>query len=252
MRCPVCKAYVPYDSKLKKCPACDAAIEKKPFLEDFFNMVAEFSAEKNFIFWGFAALVAGMLIGAVEFALGHGRLLDYYEGNLFHSIIIFLYWGIVLELVVKANAHIRLAAKTVIIKERRVLRVFRIGTNLAFLAGIITALIWIGPSDVFSNLPAFTLITTSVICLFWAGEGIFFREEHFQDTRVRNFFLPLGVRHPHPYRVASAWFIALLVFALAIYSLLMMFPTIFWGVYNTWFVQSTIKFIKSFLAYLPV
>ncbi len=252
MRCPECKAYVPYDSKLKKCVACGAEIKRKPFLEDLLNMTAEFAAEKNFIFWGLFAVIFGMIVGAVEFALGGGSLLDYYEDNIFYSLVIFIYWGTIIELIVKANAQIRLASRTVIIKERRILRIFRLGTNLSVLAGLGISTLWIGPDKVMANLPALTLITSATICLFWALEGMFFQEEHFQDARVRNFFIPLGIRHPHPYRVASAWYIALLIFAGAVYSVLIMFPSIFWGVYNTWFVQSTIKFINSFLAYLPI
>lgn len=252
MRCPVCKAFVPFDSKLKKCAACGAPIEKKPFFEDFLNMIAEFSAEKNFIFWGFSAVIAGMIIGAVDFGLGGGDLLDYYEDNIFNSLVIFIYWGIIIELIVKINAQIRITAKTVILKERRILRVFRIGTNLSWLTGIAVSIIWIGPDKIMANLPAFTLITTSTVCLFWAFEGMFFQEEHFLDARVRNFFIPLGIRHPHPYRVVSAWFIALLIFAVATHSVLVMFPSIFWGIYNSWFIQSTIQFINAFLAYLPI
>jgi hypothetical protein len=126
-----------------------------------------------------------------------------------------------------------------------------LGTNLAFLAGILISVVWISPVKFFANFPAFTLISISVICLFWAGEGLFFREEHFEDHRVRNFFILLGVRHPHPYRIVSAWFIAGIVLALVTYWGLYMFPSIFWGIYKSWFIQSTIKFVRSFLQYFP-
>lgn len=251
MRCPICKAYVPFDSKLKKCVACGAPLVKKPVMEDTLNMTAELAADKNFIFWGFFTLILGAIVGAVEFALGGGALFDYFEGHIFHSLILFMYWGFVVELVVKTNAQIRLASKTVIIKERRILRIFRLGTNLAFLGGILLSTAWIGPNSVLANFPALTLITTATVCLFWALEGMYFREEHFEDHRVRNFFILLGVRHPHPYRIISAWYISVITLALIIYWGLRMFPSIFWNFYNSGLVQSIVKAVASFLKYFP-
>ncbi len=252
MRCSNCKAYLPYDTKQKVCPACGEPIKKKPFLEDVINMSAEIAAERNFLFWGMVILILWVVVGIVEFSLSSGKLFKYFEDNIFYSLIIFLYWGFVIEIIAKVNAQIRLASRTVILKERRSLRIFRLGTNISFLLGLALSVIWVGPDKFFARLPGITLITTSIICLFWALEGMFFRDEHFEDHRVRNFFLLLGVRHPHPYRLASAWYIGGIVFALIIYLSLSMFPSIFWGIYNSWFIQSSIKVINSFIQYLPV
>jgi hypothetical protein len=251
MRCPECKAYLPYDSKLKKCAACGTPITKKPFFEDMLNMTAELAADKNFIFWGISALFFWVIIGAIEFASGGGDLYSYFEGHIIHSLILFLFWGFIVELIAKANAQIRIASKTVILKERIVLRFFRLGTNFSFLIGLALSVVWIGWSKTFANFPALTLITITTICIFWAFEGMYFREKHFEDHRVRNFFLLMGVRHPHPYRVTSAWFLSGTFFALLIYWVLKLFPSIFWGVYNSWLVQSTINFILEFLSYFP-
>lgn len=251
MRCPHCKAYVPFDSKLKKCAACGSIIERKPVMEDVLNMFAELAAEKNFIFWGFSAMIAGLIIGGIEFAVGKGDLLSFFEGKIFYSIIIFIYWGFIVDLMVKANAQIRIASKTLILKERRILRIFRMGTNLSLVTGILLSIVWIGPDRIFECFAGLTMITTATICFYWALEGMFFREDHFEDHRVRNFFRLLGVRHPHPYRVASAYYLAGIILALVIYWGLVLFPSIFINFYNTWFVQSTIKFVLEFLSYFP-
>jgi hypothetical protein len=166
--------------------------------------------------------------------------------------LLFIYWGFIVELIAKANAQIRIASKTVILKERRSLRIFRFGTNMALLVGLLLSLIWVGgPKKFLAHFPGVTLITTATVCLFWALEGFYFQDDHFEDHRVRNFFLLLGVRHPHPYRVMSAWFISGIVLALVVYWGLALFPSIFWGIYKSWFMQSTIKVINSFLNYFP-
>ena len=251
MRCPHCKAYVPFDSKLKACAACGTEIIKKPFLEDILNMFAELAADKNFIFWGFAAMIMSLIAGGIEFAVGKGDLLGFFEGKVFYSMLLFIFWGFIIDLVVKANAQIRIASKTLILKERRILRIFRLGTNLSFIAGILLSIIWIGPGRVFECFAGMSIITIGTIGLFWALEGMFFTEEHFEDHRVRNFFKFLGVRHPHPYRVMSAFYLSGITLALVIYWGLRMFPSIFANIYNSWLVQSTIKFVLEFLSYFP-
>ncbi|NQS97079.1 MAG: hypothetical protein HQ591_01355 [candidate division Zixibacteria bacterium] len=251
MRCSKCKAYIAFDSKLKECPACGSPIDRKPYFEDMLNMLAELAADKNFIFWGIMNLIFWAAVGGVEFALGGGQLLNYFEQNLFYSLILFVFWGFIVELIVKANAQIRIASKTVILKERRSLRMFRLGTNLSLLGGLALSVIWVGIDNFFSHFPGITLVTISVICTFWAIEGMYFREEHFEDHRVRNFFILLGVRHPHPYRVMSAWYLSGITIAAIAYFGLIMFPSIFNSVYNTWFIQSSIKAIKGFLDYFP-
>ena len=252
MRCPNCKAFVPFDSRLKKCAACGAAIEKKPLLEDTLNMLAEFAEDKNFIFWGFFMVILGLIIGGLEFTLGNGQLFYYYEEHLMHSLILFMFWGIWIEHVAKSNAQIRLQSRTLILRERKLVKNFRRGTNLSLLAGLGIALVWIGPAEYFAQFPAITLITTVTVCMFWALMGLSLKDKQFEDARVRNFFMPMGVRHPHPYRVASAWYIALTIFALAVYTVLERFPSIFWGIYNTWVVQSSIKFFEEVLGYIPI
>ena len=136
MRCNNCKAYIPYDSKKSECPACGIKIKRKPFLEDLINMTAESAADRNFLFWSFFSLIAWVIAGAVEFGTGGGALFEYFEDNIFHSLILFVFWGIVIEQIAKINAQIRLASKTVILKERRNLRIFRMGSNLSLIAGI--------------------------------------------------------------------------------------------------------------------
>jgi hypothetical protein len=251
MRCTSCKAYVPFDSKLKKCPACGTPIDKKPFMEDIYNMIAEFCEDKNFIFWAIFALVFWAVIGGVEFGLGGGRLLDYFESNIFHSLVLFIFWGFAIEQIAKTNAQIRLASRTVILKERRNLRIFRIGSNLSIIAGLGLSAAWVGPSKFFAHFPGVTLITVGTMCLFWAIEGMYFNEEHFEDHRVRNFFILLGIRHPHSYRVVSAWFLSGTILALVIFWGFTLFPSILLNIYETWFVQSTVKAVKSFLDYFP-
>ena len=251
MRCPNCKAYVPFDSKVKKCPACNAPINRKPYFEDMLNMTAELSADKNFIFWSISILIFWAVVGAVEFIFGKGQLLAYFEEHIFHSLVLFVFWGFAVEHIIKANAQIRIASKTVILKERRSLRVFRFGTNISLVGGLILSAIWVGPGEFFAHFPGVTLITIAFICTFWALEGMFFREDHFEDHRVRNFFILLGVRHPHPYRIVSAWFLFGIVFSLIVYWGLKMFPSFFDEIYNSWLMQSTIKTVKSFLDYFP-
>lgn len=252
MRCQNCKAYIPYDSKKKECPACGEEIQKKPFFEDLFNMTAEMAADRNFLFWGMVSLAAWVIAGAIEFGLGGGQLFDYFEGNIFHSLVLFLFWGCGVDILAKVNAQIRLASRTLILKERRNLRIFRMGTNLSLIAGLGISLIWIGPEGFFGHFPGVTLLTMITMSIFWAAEGLYFKEDHFEDHRVRNFFILIGVRHPHPYRVAAGWFMFGIVFAAVIYLALTMFPSIFWGIYKSWFIQSSIKAINGFLQYLPI
>ena len=252
MRCSNCKAYLPYDSKKKECPSCGTKIKRKPFFEDMANMTAEMAADKNFIFWGFVSLIVWVIVGAVEFGMGGGVLFDYFESNIFYTLILAVYWGFVIDLIAKINAQIRLASKTVILKERRNLRNFRLGTNLSLISGLLLSYVWIGPKEFLGNFPAITMITTTWVCIFWAVEGIYFKEEHFEDHRVRNFFLLIGVRHPHPYRVVSAWFLSGISVAAVFFFALTMFPSIFNNFYNSWFVQGSVKAVKDFLKFLPV
>ena len=252
MRCSNCKAYIPYDSKKKECPSCGTAIKRKPFFEDMANMTAEMAAEKNFIFWGFVSLIIWIIVGAVDFGMGGGALFDYFEANIFYTLVLSVYWGFIIDLVVKINAQIRLASKTVILKERRSLRVFRFGTNLSLMFGLLLSFWWIGPDKFLARFPGITLITSICICIFWAIEGVYFSEEHFEDHRVRNFFLLIGVRHPHPYRIVSAWFLAWISVSAVIYFGLTMFPSIFQNFYNTWFVQSSINAVQGFIKVLPI
>jgi|GEM_PF-1634766 len=251
MRCDKCKAYLPFDTKQKNCPACGEPIKGKPIFEDMFNLMAEFAADRNFVYWAFVSLIFWAVVGVAEFALSEGLLFAYFEKNIFHSLVLFVFWGFVVEVIAKINAQIRIASRTLILKERRNLRIFRIGTNLSLLFGLLLALAFVGPRQYFSHFPGITMLAISCVCFFWALEGFYFREEHFEDHRVRNFFFLIGVRHPHNYRVAAAWYVAGFIFSAVIYFALTMFPTIFWGIYNTWFVQSTIKAIKGFLVYFP-
>jgi len=251
MRCSNCKAYLPYDSKKKECPSCGTKIKKKPFFEDMANMTAEVAADKNFIFWGFVSLIIWIIVGAVDFGMGGGVLFDYFEANIFYTLVLSLYWGFIIDLVAKINAQIRLASKTVILKERRNLRMFRLGTNLSLISGLLLSFLWIGPENFLARFPGITLITSICICIFWAIEGVYFQEEHFEDHRVRNFFLLIGIRHPHPYRIASAWFLSGISVSAVVYFGLTMFPSIFRNFYNTWLVQSTIEAVQGFIKYLP-
>lgn len=251
MRCPNCKAYVPFETREKKCAACGATLKKKPFFEDMLNMTVELTSDKNFIFWGFVTLIVVCVIGALEFIWSEGGLFNYFEKHIMHSLLLFLFWGTAVENLVKINANIRLASRTVIIKERRVLRVYRIWSNIAFFAGILLAIVWITPDKIFANFPAFTLIAISFLCLYWSIFGLLMKERVFEDHRVRNFFFFLGVHHPQKYRAVSAFYIFGVVFATTSHISLTRFPSIFWGVYNSWFIQSTIKAVNSFLVYIP-
>ncbi|MBL7192181.1 hypothetical protein ISS30_10870 [bacterium] len=251
MRCPNCKAYLPFDSKEKKCSACGTVIKKKPFFEDMLNMSAELSADKSFLFWSIVVMVVVCILGAAEFLLSKGLLLDYLEKHIMHSLLLFLFWGMIIEKQVKINVSIRLASRTVIVRERRILRLYRLWSNITFLGGIALAVFWITPEKLAANFPAFTLIAVSFLCLYWALFGLLMQEREFEDHRIRNFFFFLGVHHPHKYRVASAWYLLGIVIASTSYFTLTMFPSIFWGIYNSGFMQSTIKAVNGFLVYIP-
>lgn len=221
MKCPNCKGAIPGNYKGQTCPSCGEPLPKRRhILIEWADRAYAFSEERGFFFWLLVFCLFLALVAALEHLFGGGQLLRLLDQHKFISILMLVYTAALLKIVRFINSVVRPGYPGPYWIDRLIIKKFRRGTSLMLILGFITSLIIVGPFNIFELLPAYVLIISLFLALFWSIQSFRIDDREFGDAKVLSYFEYLGVRKLRVWRqVSGVYFIGIILSAAIFYGL---------------------------------
>ncbi|MDP8229417.1 MAG: hypothetical protein P9M15_08190 [Candidatus Electryoneaceae bacterium] len=264
MKCPHCNTLVVKIPVTWKCPHCGELLPEPGRWFRFVEGMTIYLQDRGAIFWGITFAVIQIMIGAVEMFYGHAYMFSFFGNNMLMSLASVILAGMLIDMYVKIILPLHLPyGSDFILKERKVIRNVRKWTHWAVIAGIVSCLIWIGPSLFFvwtdtsvqvHAIPvylAYLVVVSWFLGLAWSVTGLFLNPKWLEDVRFRHFLdYRLGIISLKKYRKIGTVFIAVLVLTMILYFILLQIPGIWDSIQNTAFIGSVILFLKLYFSWL--
>ena len=208
MRCPRCGGWMKtVVFKPARCPACGKMVKVIPTLSDIREFWSQFFQGRGVAFWTFISAAFLTTVGMIEISFGEGLMINYLVDHWFISLIFAIFLGAVLDIVARTNVEIRDMASTVTGRLPRALRIWRRGTNISLIIGMVLAVLILHPHGVFEYPPAFVFLIIFFLCCFWAAYSFLLTDNFARDIKLRAFFKRLGVDYVADLRRVSMYYL---------------------------------------------
>lgn len=251
MKCPHCNTHVAKIPINWKCPHCNEKLPEPGFWFNFFEGFTEYLQDKGSLFWGIILGCILIILGSVEIIFGNGFLLGFIGHNLFFALLMMLFGGMLINMYMKIILPLHLQfGSDFIVRERKVIRNIRKGTNLAAIVAISTCLLWLGPSTFLKYFHSYLVILGFFLALAWAISSLFLDVRMAEDVRFRHYMERLGVSDLKRLRKISTMTIGALFVAAITYWVLNQMPGL-WNTISNWgLVGTLIFFVKNYLSWI--
>lgn len=230
MRCPRCGGWMKtVILKPGRCPACGKVVKIIPTMSDLREFWSQFFQGRGVAFWSFMSIFILVTIGMIELSVSDGMMINYLLNHWFIGLVTAVFLGAVLDLVARTNVEIRDMASTITGRLPRPLRIWRRGTNITLLIGIVLALLIMSPRGLFEYPPAFTFLVVFILCCFWAAYSFLITDHFARDLKVKAFFKRIGVDYFYNLRRMAMYYLIGAIFSVIIFMTLNSFKGLwFW------------------------
>jgi len=234
------------------CPSCGEALpRRRPVITEWTERAFAFSDDRGFLFWLliFSLLIA--FLAALEHLLGGGELARLLDQHKFISILMLLYTAGLLKIVRNVNSVFRPGYPGPYWTDRLIIKKFRRGTNRLLILGLIVSLFIVGPFNIFELMPAYILIVSLFLALFWSVESFRVDDKEFLDAKVLSYFNYLGVRKLRIWRQVSGVYLIGLIVSAAIFYGLYHVPGLWWMIKENPTLNEIIDIFNGLFSWVP-
>ncbi|MFH1862650.1 MAG: hypothetical protein ABH878_07535 [bacterium] len=252
MRCPHCKGEIPDKFRGKLCPSCGEHIPRlQAIVIEWTKRATSFTEERGFFFWFLIIVAFIFLLTPLEFLFGSGHLARLLDQHKFISLVMLVFLAAFSKILRNINTIQRPGYPGPYWTDRLIIRKFRSGTNLVVVLGFILSLVIVGPFRFFELLPAYVLIVSLALALFWSIESFRIDDREFQDAKVLSYFYFLGVKKLSYFRKVSGAFLIGFVVSAAIFFGLLQIDGLWLIIKNNPTLNEIIVTVGSLFEWVP-